>query len=145
MLDNMSLVWLSIIIVLSVVELVTAQLVSIWFVIAAVITLIVSLFCDSLLIQIIVFIGITLILLALMRPILKKAMDFKKEDTNFGRNIGKKALVISEINNDIGTGQVNVSGITWTARSADDSIIPKDTMVIIEKIEGVKLIVRKIF
>lgn len=34
--------------------------------------------------------------------------------------------------------------MTWTARSVDDSIIPKDTMVIIEKIEGVKLIVRKI-
>lgn len=82
MFDNMSLMWLSIIIVLSVVELITSQLVSIWFVIAAVITLIVSLFCDSLLIQVIVFVGLTLILLALMRPILKKAMSLKKEDTN---------------------------------------------------------------
>ena len=144
MLNNMSLVWLGIIIALSLVELVTAQLVSIWFVIAGIITLIVSLFCDSILIQVIVFTGLTLILLALMRPILKKVMTFKKEDTNSGRNIGKKALVTVEINNDIGTGQVNVSGITWTARSADGLVIPQNTMVMIEKIEGVKLIVRKI-
>lgn len=144
MLNNMSLIWLGIIIVLSLVELATAQLVSIWFVIAGIITLIVSLFCDSVLIQVLVFMGLTLILLALMRPILKKVMNFKKEDTNLGRNIGKKALVTVEINNEIGTGQVNVSGIIWTARSIDGAIIPKDTRVIIERIEGVKLIVKKI-
>lgn len=144
MLDNMSLIWLGIIIVLSLVELLTAQLVSIWFVIAGIITLIVSLFCDSVLLQVIVFIGLTLILLLLMQPILKKVRSFKKEDTNAGRNIGKKALVIVEINNNVGTGQVNVSGVIWTARSTDGTIIPKDTMVMIERIEGVKLIVRKI-
>ncbi|MDQ5984030.1 MAG: hypothetical protein RUMPE_01061 [Eubacteriales bacterium SKADARSKE-1] len=144
MFNNMSLIWLGIIIVLSLVELVTAQLVSIWFVIAGIITLIVSLFCESVLIQVIIFAVVTLILLALMKPILKKVMNFKKEDTNLGRNIGKRALVTAEINNDIGTGQVNVSGIIWTARSVDGAIIPKGTSVIVERIEGVKLIVRNI-
>ena len=47
MLSNMSFIWLSIVIVLTILELITTQLVSIWFVVAGIIAFIVSLFIDS--------------------------------------------------------------------------------------------------
>ena len=55
----------------------------------------------------------------------------------------KKARVTAEIDNDEARGTAMVSGQEWTARSADGSRIPKDTMVQIQAVSGVKLIVSK--
>jgi membrane protein implicated in regulation of membrane protease activity len=79
-----------------------------------------------------------------MRPIIKKLMNFEKQDTNLGRNIGKEGVVEAEINNKTGTGQVNVSGTIWTARAQGDYIIQKGENVVVTAIEGVKLIVKPI-
>ena len=57
--------------------------------------------------------------------------------------IGQEAVVTEEINNLLGKGQAKIRGVIWTARSADESVIPKDSIVIIKAIEGVKLIVEK--
>lgn len=141
MLNDVSFIWLIIIIVLSLLEIVTSQLVSIWFVLAAVVALIVSLFCSSVIVQILVFVVSTLILLIFTRPLIRRVMSFKKEDTNIGRNIGKKAIVTTDIDNNLGMGQVNIAGMTWTARAVNDKIIKKGTTVIIKSIDGVKLMV----
>ena len=74
----------------------------------------------------------------------KRIMDFKKVSTNSDRNIGKRALVVAEINNKKETGEVKVYSMIWTARSIDDTIIPENSEVIIESIKGVKLIVNKV-
>ena len=68
-------------------------------------------------------------------------MNFKKEDTNAGRYIGKDGIVIAQINNTLGEGQVNVLGSVWTARSENGSIIKVGENVQIKAIEGVKVIV----
>ena len=140
----MPYVWLVVIVVMSLMEALTAQMVSIWFVVGGVASLVVSLFTDSILIQMLVFIFITAITLLLTRPLVKKVMTFKKEDTNVGRYIGKTGIVTVDINNEIGLGQVNVGGNIWTARSSDESIIPSGSNVTIERVEGVKLIVSSI-
>ena len=57
--------------------------------------------------------------------------------------VGKKARVTAEIDNDEARGTAMVSGQEWTARSADGSRIPRDTMVQIQAVSGVKLIVSK--
>ena len=64
------------------------------------------------------------------------------QPTNADRCIGQTAVVIEDINNIEGKGQVHVNGITWTARSADGTVFKKDDLVTVEKIDGVKLIVR---
>ena len=72
---------------------------------------------------------------------------FNKEtvQTNANSLIGKKAVVIQEIDNLAQTGQVRINDIEWTARSVDDEAkIEKDTIVEIREIQGVKLIVKKI-
>lgn len=83
-------------------------------------------------------------MLFLTRPIVKKFLDFKKEDTNAGRFIGKTGFVTQTINNEFGEGLVNVSGSMWTARSIDSSVIKEGENVIVKSIEGVKLIVKKV-
>lgn len=140
----MPYVWLAIIIIMSVAEACTAQLVSIWFVLGAIAALIVSLLVPSAVIQTAVFVGVTAISLLATRPFLRKIMHFEKEDTNLGRYIGKTGLVITEINNELGTGQVNVQGSVWTARSVDGSVIPEGKNVKVESIKGVKLNVKEV-
>ena len=144
MFSNMSFIWLSIVIVLTILELITTQLVSIWFVIAGIVALVVSLFIDSIFVQIAIFVVLTVLLLIVTKPMVKRIMNFKKTSTNSDKNIGRKAFVTAEINNKEGTGEVKIDSMFWTARSVDDTIIPKNSEVIIEGIRGVKLIVKKI-
>ncbi len=139
----MPYIWLIVIVVMSVIEALTAQLVSVWFVIGAIASLIVSIITPSVTIQTATFIFVTLVTLIATRPFIKKILNFKKEDTNTGRYIGKTGVVISKINNSLGKGQVNVSGSVWTARSYDDTIIEEGENVVIVSIEGVKLVVKK--
>ena len=136
-------VWLAVIIISVIAEAATTQLISIWFVGSAIFALIASIFTDYFAIQIIVFISTSILMLIFARPLLKRIMDFKKEHTNVDRYLGEHAVVISEINNQSGTGQVNVSGKCWSAKSIDDNIIKKGEHVRIESIEGVKLVVIK--
>ena len=143
MFNNMSFIWLSIVIVLTILELITTQLVSIWFVIAGIAALIVSLFIDSIFVQIAIFIVLTVLLLIVTKPMVKRIMNFKKIRTNSDKNIGRKAFVTAEINNKEETGEVKIDSMLWSARSVDDTIIPKNSEVIIEGIRGVKLIVKK--
>lgn len=140
----MPYIWLAIIIVMSIFEACTAQFVSIWFVLGALVAMLISIFYPSITLQIIAFILVALLTLLLTRPFVKKLLNFKKEDTNSGRFIGKTGLVIQTINNKIGEGQVSVLGNIWTARSKDDSIIKEGENVIVESIQGVKLVVRKL-
>ena len=144
MLSNMSFVWISVVIVLSILELVTTQLVSIWFVIAGIVTLIVSLFIDSIPLQIAIFVVLTVLLLIVTKPLVKKIMDFKKVSTNSDKNIGRKAFVTTEINTQTETGEVKIDSMLWLARSVDDTVIPQNSEVIIESIKGVKLFVKKV-
>ncbi|MCI9273511.1 MAG: NfeD family protein [Clostridiales bacterium] len=140
--DPMPYIWLAVIIVMAIVEAVTTQLVSIWFVLGGIVALIVSLFGVTLPVQLIVFVLVSTMALLITRPFVKKHMGFKKEDTNAGRYVGKVGKVIVEINNELGVGQVNVSGSIWTARAIDNSVIPLGANVTVESIEGVKLLVK---
>jgi len=140
--EKMYIIWAAAIIVFGVLEGMTAQLVSIWFVLGAIAALIASLCGATLPVQIIIFVAVTIITLIATRPIVKKKINFTAEKTNADRCIGESAVVIEEINNLEATGQVKADGKIWTARSSDGSVIPKDKIVTVEKIDGVKLIVK---
>lgn len=140
--DYMVWVWLGAIVLFSLLEAISPQLISIWFVFGALVALIVSLFGVPLWIQFTIFIVLSLAVLAVSRPFLKKYVLTKKVSTNADRYIGQNAIVTTEINNTLGAGQVSVSGSVWTARSTEeDTVIEVGKMVLVERIEGVKLIV----
>ena len=136
----MWLMWLLVIILLTALEVVTINLVSIWFIISAIVSLFLSFAVDSFYIQFGVFVGLGIILLLLTRPYLVKKLSKGKVRTNFDRIIGKKGLVTEKITK-LKVGEVKVDGKRWSAISKD--VIDVGTIVIIEDIDGVKLIVRK--
>lgn len=142
MMTTMYIIWAVAIIFFAVAEGLTTQLVSIWFVIGSIAGLI-SAFCKApISIQVGIFVAVSIIALVTTRPIAKKRLTPNVEPTNADRCVGQDAVVIEEINNIESLGQAKVDGKIWTARSSNGDIIPKDTIVIVEKIEGVKLIVR---
>ena len=132
--------WLLIIILLAILEVVTINLVSIWFIISAIVSLFLSFAIDSFYIQFAVFVGLGIILMLLTRPYLVKKLSKKKVRTNFDRIIGKEGLVTEKITK-LKVGEVKVDGKRWSAISKD--VIDVGSTVIIEDIDGVKLIVRK--
>ncbi|MDO4420251.1 MAG: NfeD family protein [Ruminococcus sp.] len=141
--EYMPYVWLSVAVVLAIVEISTTQLVSLWFVLGAAVTAVCSatFLKNQLIWQIIIFLFISAVLLLLTRPFVKKLKTNDGVRTNSDRNIGKIALVISDINPDKGTGQVRVGSEKWSAKTIDGSVIKEGTNVKVVAIEGVKLIV----
>ncbi len=135
-------VWLGVIVLAALVEMATPQLVSVWFAVGGVGGLIACLLGAELWVQILIFACITAVSLAATRPLARKMFAVRKTNTNADRYIGQTAVVTAEIDNTVGTGQVNVLGSVWTARSADGTVIPAGRRVRVEKIDGVKLMVR---
>lgn len=137
--------WLILLIVLLVLEIVTLGLTSIWFAGGALAAFILSMLGVPAVIQWAAFCVVSLVLLFATRPwAVRYFNDQKKEKTNVDSLIGKTAVVTSEIRNLEGKGEAFVNGLTWTARTADDSaVIAENTHVVILAVEGVKLIVEK--
>lgn len=131
--------WLLVIIVLSIIEASTANLVCIWYIVSAILTLIASLFIDNALIQFAIFVLIGTILLLSTKNLIKNKL-VSKEKTNLDRIIGARGVVTEDIE-DLVIGEVLVDGKKWSAIS--DSPIKKGEKVKIVKIEGVKLVVER--
>ena len=136
-------IWIAVAAAAALIEALTPQLVSIWFCVGAATSAFSCIFTDSWVIQIAIFAVVSVVCIFLSRPLAKKITKFDKAKTNSDRYIGKVGKVTADINNELGQGQVNVSGSIWTARSVDDSIISKDTNVKVVSIEGVKLMVKE--
>lgn len=136
-----SMYWLIILAVFIFIEIITLGLTTIWFAGGALVAFIVSLFCDNLLLEVILFLLVSMSLLYFTRPLVLKYFNPKRTKTNYEGVIGKDALVIVTIDNMNAVGQVTVEGQEWSAKSLDGSIIEKGTKVKVQGISGVKLIV----
>ncbi|MDE5984336.1 MAG: NfeD family protein [Eubacterium sp.] len=134
--------WAAAILIFGIAEAVTIQLVSIWFLVGAIAALIAALCGASPVIQIIIFIAVSVLALVITRPFVKKFVSSKKQNTNYDRVIGQIGIVTEDIDNINAVGQVKADGKIWTARSIDNSIIPAGSEVIVDRIDGVKLIVK---
>ncbi len=132
--------WLILVIVLTIIEVATVNLLTIWFVISGIVALILSFFIEDVAIVSTIFAVLGIILLITTRPILKKYLPTQRERTNIDRVIGMKGIVTEEIKKNV-IGEVKVDGKKWSAIS--NKKIEVDEEVIVDAIEGVKLIVRK--
>lgn len=132
--------WFIAFVILLVIEFVTVNLVTIWFAIGAVAAIITTIFTDSILIQSIVFVVVSVIALLITKPLINKFKKFEVEPTNSDRVIGK----VGEVTQKIGKnkyGEVKVYGNTWTASSKQ--VINVGERVKVLSIDGVKLVVEK--
>ena len=134
------LFWLVLIIVLSIIEIATVNLLTIWFVISGIVAMILSFFIEDVAVVSTIFAILGIILLLITRPLVKKFAKTKDENINLGRVIGKTGIVTEEIRKNQ-VGEVKVDGKRWSAVS--NKKIEVGSEVIIDAIEGVKLIVRK--
>ena len=141
---NMTVLWLAILVVLVVIELLTMGLTTIWFAGGALVATIASLFGAPLALQVILFLAASALLLYFTRPIAVKYFNKDRVRTNAESLVGRQAIVISEIDNLQGIGQVNVGGMEWSARTRVDGVkLPVGTVNTILAINGVKLIVEE--
>ncbi len=141
---TMSLIWLVILFVCIVIEVATMGLTTIWFAGGALIATILSMLRVPFAIQIVAFFVVSIVLLIFTRPIAVRYFNKSRAKTNIDSLIGKEAIVVSEIDNLQGIGRVQVEGKEWTARTEQQNVhIPVGKVVIIQKIDGVKLIVKK--
>lgn len=132
----MTEVWLIFFIILVIIELITVNLVTIWFALGALITSLVSLYNTDTVILLAFFVITSLLLLILTKPVVKKLKVKKVVATNLDQVIGKTGIVSVPIEKDK-IGEVKVLGKTWSAYS--DKEISKDKKVKILSISGVKL------
>lgn len=135
--------WLIVVVVMAVIEIITLGLTTIWFAGGALAAFIVSLLGANLLVQSILFVVVSVVLLAVTRPLAVEFLNKDRTKTNAESLIGKTAVVQQEIDNLKAAGMVTVDGQEWSARSADDTVIPAETRVEILEISGVKLLVRQ--
>ncbi len=137
----MTLFWLVLFVVLALFELVTVNLVSIWFSLGALITTFVSLVTDNLMIHLAVFTISSILLLLLTKPFVKKMKKREEVPTNLDMVVGKTGVVTEKIEKD-GIGEVKVLGKKWSAYS--DKEVEENSKVKVLSINGVKLKVEEI-
>jgi len=138
---TLKVAWLALLILFSVGEAITVGLTSIWFAVGSLGALLCALVGGGVWLQLGVFLALSGLTLALVRPLAKKFLSPGYSATNADRVIGQEAVVTQTIDNLRGQGQVNIAGQTWTARSQDDTVIPEGALVQVLRIEGVKVFV----
>ncbi|PAT02615.1 hypothetical protein CI105_01270 [Candidatus Izimaplasma bacterium ZiA1] len=144
MAEYMLFVWFAIIIIAAFIESQTMDLTSLWFSVGSLFALIIAIIDnDNILLQTIVFLVVSFILIATVRPIAKNYFKTNIISTNSDRLIGKIAVCTKEIS--IGErGEVKIDGKYWMAVTSGEEDINTGDKVEVLAIEGVKLIVVKL-
>ena len=139
-------IWLIIAGIAFIIEIFTVGFLVFWFGIGALISMIVSFFCPGdYILQTSVFVISSTLLIFLTKPLVNK---FTKKDkdkelsTNAYSIIGKKGIVVQDINPVHGVGQIKVSNEVWSAKTSDDSVIKKGSQIEVIEIQGVKAVVK---
>ena len=141
---NYTTMWLLILVACIVIEIISMGLTTIWFAGGALVAAVAAAFQAPIWVQIVLFLVVSLILLYLTRPVAVKYFNKDRVKTNAESLVGQQAIVISEIDNLQGIGQVTVGRQEWSARNIDEGkTLPVGSVVVVRAINGVKLIVEE--
>lgn len=135
--------WLILFVVLLIIEICTMGLTTIWFAGGALVAFVMGIIGFGTTVQIIVFLIVSVLLLVMTRPIALKYFNKERQKTNAESLIGQQALVLEDVDTLHARGLVEVNGQEWSAKTDDpEGFIKKNVVVVIDGIQGVKLIVR---
>lgn len=140
----MAVIWFVLLVAFAILEIATVNLTAIWFVAGSLAALLCEVFGGGLVLQVILFVVVSGITLAAVRPIAAKFLTVTPKATNADRVFSMAGVVTEEINNTLATGAVTIGGKIWTARSLSGEILKEGTYVCPRTIEGVKLIVEPV-
>ena len=139
--ELLTILWLALMVVFLVTEAATVTMVSLWFAAGALTALVASLLHAPVWLQVVLFLTVSALLLAALRPMVRKHFTPKLSKTNVDAIVGSKGYVTADIDNVGATGTVKLGTMEWTARSSTGHVIPKGTLVQVDKVEGVKAFV----
>lgn len=140
----MNLIWLSLFIILLIIELFTVGLTTIWFAIGSLAAMAANTLGASFTIQLIVFLAVSVLLLIFTRPWAARHLNKNRLKTNYESKIGEIIKITERVDNLRQTGKSIVDGQEWTVRSqANNVILEKDELAKVIAVSGVKLIVEK--
>lgn len=135
------MIWLGLFVAFLLIEASTVALMSIWFAAGSLIALLVALLGGPIWLQITLFFLVSAGLLACLRPMVRRFVKPGLTATNVDSVIGTRGYVLSDVDNENASGRVKLGGMEWTARSTSGAVIPKGTLVQVDKVEGVKAFV----
>lgn len=138
-------IWLIAAGVFLILEIFTMGFLVFWLSIGCLFAMFVSLITDSIIIQTAVFVFSSCLLIFATKPLVKKFTEKDNIKTNVYSLVGKKAIVVEDIEWTSGTGQIKFDGQVWSARTEEQLNIEKGTEVEIIKIEGVKAFVKPLY
>lgn len=140
------LLWMVLLIVFVLVELATIGLTAIWFAAGAIVALLAAVAGAGPVAQFLLFLIVSVILLAATRPWARKYVNARVQRTNADSLIGEVIRISERVSNMDQTGMAIVRGQEWTVRTRNDNEIiePGENAKILE-ISGVKLIVEKVY
>lgn len=139
--NNLSaIVWLVLLIVFVLLEATTVQLICIWFAAGSLAAMLVSILGGAVWLQVLVFFTVSIVLLSLLWPMVKKRLNPKLVATNADALVGRLCTVTEDID-PVEGGRVKLGDVTWSARSESKDVISAGTQVKILKIQGAKVTV----
>jgi len=136
-----TIIWLALMITFMVVEASTVAMVSLWFAAGSLIAMIASMLNAPIWLQVALFVVASALLLVCFGDLVRKRLTPKLTKTNVDAIVDSKGYVTADIDNISATGSVKLGAMEWTARSTDGRVIPKGTLVKVDRIEGVKAFV----
>ena len=139
------LLWLVVLVVCIIFEVRTSDVVTVWFMPAAAVALLISFFAkeeSDFWIQFAAFALVSIVSFLIFKIAFnKKVKKMKRCKTNLTALIGERCLVVEDISNIHSKGTVNLKGAIWSARSTDENdVVEEGTIVVVERIDGVKLV-----
>ena len=138
------ILWVVLVIICILVELATVGLTAIWFAAGALVSLAAAALGANPIVQIILFLAVSIVLIAATRPWAKKYINSRTQSTNADSLIGQTIQIKERVSNMDQTGMAVVHGQEWTVRTRNDNeIIEPGEKAKILAISGVKLIVAK--
>ena len=139
-----TIIWLVLMVAFLIAEGATVVMVSLWFAVGALGAMVASLLGAPVWLQVSLFLVVSALLLAALRPMVRKHFTPKLSKTNVDAIVGSKGYVTADIDNISATGTVKLGAMEWTARSSAGTVIPRGTLVQVDKIEGVKAFVTEV-
>ncbi len=133
--------WFGLLILFIIAEAATVSMVSAWFAIGALAALAAELLGAKLWLQVVLFVVVSGVSLAMLRPMARKHFNSKITRTNVDALVGKTCMVIDAIDNMASCGKVKIGDVEWSARSTAGEDVPAGTQVKIDRVEGVKVYV----
>ena len=137
----MAAVWFALMVLFLWIEASTVTMVSTWFALGSLSAMIASLAGGELWLQVVLFFVVSTVFLLSLRPLAKKYFTPKIIKTNVDSVVGTQGKVLESIDNISATGRVKLGGMEWSARSTSGENITEDTLVTVDKVEGVKVFV----